>query len=174
MIAFPQNNHGKDSGWGKARGKMRRLITIAVVMVVIAAGGAGAWYWWQQHKLALPAGFAKANGRLESEQVEIATKLAGRIAVILVSEGQLVDAGQVVARMDTTELEAQLRAAEAQVSVAEHQKKQAESRHCSAGQQSNLRQARARSGEHPLRKEVWDAGAARPEAQPVHGRPGGL
>jgi HlyD family secretion protein len=126
MIAFPQNNHGKDSGRGKARGKMRRLITIAVVMVVIAAGGAGVWYWWQQHKLALPAGFAKANGRLESEQVEIATKLAGRIAVILVSEGQLVDAGQVVARMDTTELEAQLRAAEAQVSVAEHQKKQAE------------------------------------------------
>jgi multidrug resistance efflux pump len=99
------------AGEGKARGKRMRLIPVAIVMVVIAVGAGGAWYWWQQQKLALPAGIAKANGRLESEQVEIAAKLAGRIAAVLVSEGQLVDAGQVVARMDTTELEAQLQAA---------------------------------------------------------------
>jgi HlyD family secretion protein len=95
-------------------------------MGIVAVGGAGAWYWWQQQKLALPAGIAKANGRLESEQVEIAAKYAGRIAVVLASEGQMVDAGQVVARMDTTELETQLQAAKAQVRVAEYQKTQAE------------------------------------------------
>jgi HlyD family secretion protein len=117
----------RSPGWrGKSTGKMRRLIPVVLVMGIMASGAAGAWYWWQQQKLALPAGFAKANGRLEAEQVEIATKLAGRIAVVLVKEGQMVDAGQVVARMDTTELEAQLQAAEAQVSVAEHQKTQAE------------------------------------------------
>jgi HlyD family secretion protein len=114
------------AGEQKARGKMRWFIPFAVIMIAIAGGGAGGLYWWQQHKLALPAGFAKANGRLESEQVEITTKLAGRIAVVLVNEGQMVDAGQVVARMDTTELEAQVQAAKAQVSVAEHQKTQAE------------------------------------------------
>lgn len=62
----------------------------------------------------LPGGFASANGRLESEQVEIATKLAGRIAEVLVKEGDEVERSQVVARMDVTDIQAQLRAAEAQ------------------------------------------------------------
>jgi HlyD family secretion protein len=62
----------------------------------------------------LPDGFASANGRLESEQVEIATKLPGRIAEVLVKEGELVDQGQVLARMDISELQAQLQGAEAQ------------------------------------------------------------
>lgn len=62
----------------------------------------------------LPAGFASANGRLESEQVEIATKLPGRIAEVLVKEGEAVDQGQVLARMDVADIRAQLSAAEAQ------------------------------------------------------------
>jgi HlyD family secretion protein len=61
----------------------------------------------------LPEGFASANGRLESEQVEIATKIPGRIAEVLVKEGQLVEQGQVLARMDVSEMQAQLRGAEA-------------------------------------------------------------
>jgi HlyD family secretion protein len=73
----------------------------------------------------LPRGIKKTNGRLESEQVEIATKYAGRIAEVLAREGQAVGAGQVLARMETSELEAQIRAAEAQVRKAEHEKTQA-------------------------------------------------
>ena len=73
-----------------------------------------------------PPGIAKANGRLEAEQVEIATKYAGRIAEVLAREGEMVDGGQVVARMDTVELEAQLAAAKADVQEAEHEKVQAE------------------------------------------------
>ena len=105
---------------------MRRLIPIATAVGIVAIGAAGAWYWWQQQKFVLPAGFAKANGRLEAEQVQIATKLPGRIAVVLAIEGDMISPGQVVARMDTTQLEAQLQAAKAQVNVAEHQKTQAE------------------------------------------------
>jgi len=45
-----------------------------------------------------------ANGRLEAEQVQIATKYAGRIAEVLAREGDMVDAGQIVARMDTVEI----------------------------------------------------------------------
>ncbi|MBB4197854.1 efflux transporter periplasmic adaptor subunit [Rhodoblastus sphagnicola] len=63
---------------------------------------------------ALPEGFSSANGRLESEQVEIATKLPGRIAEVLVKEGDAVDQGQVLARMDVADIRAQLSAAEAQ------------------------------------------------------------
>jgi HlyD family secretion protein len=68
--------------------------------------------------------------------VEIATKLPGRIATVLVNEGRMVDAGQVVARMDTSTLDAELQAAKAQVDVAEHQKTESEA--TIVQQESNL------------------------------------
>jgi HlyD family secretion protein len=55
------------------------------------------------------------NGRIEATEIDIATKLAGRIKEVLAKEGDTVQAGQVVARMDTQTLEAELRQAEAQV-----------------------------------------------------------
>src|SRR5262249_91795 len=82
----------------------------------------GPWYWWQQELNALPPFSAKANGRLEAQQVEIATKYPGRIAVVLAKEGDTVQAGAVLARMDTAELEAQLQSAKAQVRKAEAEK----------------------------------------------------
>jgi HlyD family secretion protein len=106
--------------------KRRRLGWLIVMACIVAAGGTGGWYWWQQQLHALPAGIAKANGRLEAEQVQIATKYAGRIAKVLAREGDMVDGGQIVARMDTVELDAQLAAAKADVQQAEHEKVEAE------------------------------------------------
>jgi HlyD family secretion protein len=99
---------------------------LLVTAIVLAVAGVGGWYWWQEQLRALPPGIAKANGRLEAERVEIATKYPGRIATVLAVEGQMVDGGEVVARMDTKELEAQLRAAQAQVVRAQHAKTLAE------------------------------------------------
>src|SRR5690606_26512746 len=63
----------------------------------------------------LPAGFASGNGRIEAVEIDVATKIAGRIKEILANEGDFVTAGQVLARMDTEQLQAQLRQAEAQL-----------------------------------------------------------
>ncbi|MGF7159535.1 HlyD family secretion protein [Rhodoligotrophos appendicifer] len=63
----------------------------------------------------LPRDVASSNGRIEAEQILVSAKFAGRIAELLVEEGQTVEAGSVVGRMDTSELEAQLKGAEAQV-----------------------------------------------------------
>ena len=106
--------------------KRRVLVPLLVTALVVALAGGGGWYWWQEQLRALPPGIAKANGRLEAERVDIATKYSGRIAAVLAIEGQMVDAGEVVARMDTKELEAQLRAARAQVVRAQHAKTLAE------------------------------------------------
>jgi HlyD family secretion protein len=111
-----------------ARKPVRWRIWLLVLACIMAAGGAGGWYWWQQQLNALPPGIAPANGRLEAEQVEISAKLAGRIVVVLVKEGDMVHAGDVLARMDTSTLEAERQAAEAQVRVAEHQKTEAEAK----------------------------------------------
>jgi HlyD family secretion protein len=110
----------------KAPGKRKWVRPLLIVLAVAAAAAGGGWYWWQQQLAALPEGIAKANGRLESEQVEIATKYSGRIAAVFAREGQMVDSGEVVARMDTVELQAQLRAADASVVRSEHEQTQAE------------------------------------------------
>jgi HlyD family secretion protein len=102
--------------------KRKLPVGLLVLACMVVLGGAGAWYWWQQQLNALPPGIAKANGRLEAEQVEIATKYPGRITVVLVKEGDTVQAGAVLARMDTAELEAQLASAKAQVRKAEAEK----------------------------------------------------
>jgi len=62
----------------------------------------------------LPEGFTVGNGRIEATEIDVATKLSGRIKEVLVDEGAIVEAEQVVARMDTQTLEAQLRQAQAQ------------------------------------------------------------
>jgi HlyD family secretion protein len=63
----------------------------------------------------VPEGFALTNGRLEATKVYITTKYQGRIEDVVVREGDTIDVGQVLARMDTRTLKAQLRQAEAQV-----------------------------------------------------------
>lgn len=60
------------------------------------------------------------NGRIEAVEIDIAAKTAGRVKALLVHEGQLVTAGQVVAVMDSQTLEAEKRQAEAQLQEALH------------------------------------------------------
>ena len=100
------------------RGARWRRILLAAI--VIAVGAAGGTYWFTHNGPALPSGIAWSNGRLEADEIDIDTKFAGRIAAILADEGDMVHAGQVVARMDTRDLEASLHQAEAQIAQAEH------------------------------------------------------
>ena len=73
-----------------------------------------------------PEGFAKTNGRIEAERFDIATKFAGRLQEVNGKEGDYVKAAQVLARLDTSELDAQRREAEATKVQAEQQLAQAQ------------------------------------------------
>lgn len=73
-----------------------------------------------------PEGFAKTNGRIEAERIDIATKFAGRLVAVNVKEGDLVRKGQLLAQLDTAELEAQRTEAEALKVQAQQQRAQAE------------------------------------------------
>jgi HlyD family secretion protein len=90
----------------------KKLIFLTVAVAVV---GGGVVAWLILSKPALPHGFAASNGRLEAKQVDVATKYQGRIADVLADEGDTVDAGQIVAKMDTQPLEAELRNAEAKI-----------------------------------------------------------
>lgn len=88
--------------------------------LVLAAGAVAAWYGLRP--AGLGEGFASGNGRIEATELDVATKLAGRVAEIAVDEGDFVTQGQVLARMDTQVLEAQLAQARAEVRRAENAK----------------------------------------------------
>lgn len=86
---------------------------IGIVVVVAAVA------WWMLRPAGVPEGFAASNGRIEATEVDIATKIAGRIDTILVSEGQFVRQGEVLAKMDTRVLNEQRQEAIAQIKEAE-------------------------------------------------------
>ena len=102
---------------------MSRRVILIIVAVVVVGGGAVAWF--VLHNPGLPPGFAGANGRLEAKQVDVATKYQGRIKDVLADEGDTVDAGQIVAKMDTEPLEAQLRSDEAKIKEAQDNRRTA-------------------------------------------------
>jgi HlyD family secretion protein len=107
-------------------------------MLLLAA--AGIYFWTKAQSSGPGAGFVSGNGRVEATEIAIATKLAGRVENILVSEGDFVQAGQPLAEMQTDVLEAQrdealaqsrnasnsVSSAKAQVTVRESEKAAAE------------------------------------------------
>jgi len=94
------------------RGRLQKVFIFGLFLALTSTGG---YFLYQQRPTGLPAGFASGNGRLEAVEVDIATKIAGRLAELGPREGDMVEAGVVVARLDADDLRAQLRADEAQV-----------------------------------------------------------
>ena len=97
--------------------RWQRRANFALVPLAIAAA---AGWWWFHSQPALPPGFAYGNGRLEADEVDIDTKFAGRILELRVDEGDLVKTGQVLAVMDTRDLQAQLKQYQQLVLEAQH------------------------------------------------------
>ncbi len=99
---------GRRSVWA------RRLAILALI------GGGIGYVVWQAHRApAIPAYIVYGNGRLEADPIDIDTKFAGRIAELRVDEGDKVVAGQVLAVMDTRDLEQTLKKGEAQIEQAQ-------------------------------------------------------
>jgi len=94
-----------------------RRLAFAVVAAAIAFVG---WQeWTRRQATTLPAGIVSGNGRIESIQVDVAAKYAGRVKAIAAREGDLVEPGQLIVTMDTAELEAELAKARAKIAEAE-------------------------------------------------------
>ena len=107
------------------------LIRSAALLAALVA----AVFAWQSYGLKEgESGLVSGNGRIEAVEIDVATRIAGRVKEIRVREGEFVTAGQVVALMDTDVLEAQHRQAEAQL-------QQANSTVATAGSQIAQRQS---------------------------------
>lgn len=97
----------------------RRWFRRAVLPLVLLIAATAAGYWWVHSGPGLPPGIAWGNGRLEADEIDIDTKFAARIFKLFADEGDLVQPSQVVAVMDTRDLQASLKRDRALVSQAQ-------------------------------------------------------
>jgi HlyD family secretion protein len=102
----------------RTRNVRRLRLSIGLLAILLGAGGAG-FYWWKHSQSQLPVGISWGNGRLEADEIDIDTKFPGRIAELNADIGDMVSAGQVVARMDTRDLQESLKKGQAQVKQAQ-------------------------------------------------------
>ena len=96
--------------------------------------------------LTMPAGIVKAEGRIEATQVDVSSKYAGEVVDVAVQEGDKVAVGQVIARMRSPELEAQLRAAQSELRSA----KEAQAQDAIKAAEAKVEQIKSMIGELTL------------------------
>ena len=96
--------------------KDRKKLLIPLVLLVALAGGTG-YYFWQRAEN--NHGRIRVSGTVEVTQAELSFKLPGRVEARLVSEGDRVEAGAVIARLESGELNQQVALQKALVRVAE-------------------------------------------------------
>lgn len=97
--------------------RVRKVLSLRwfwIVAIVIAA--AVGWYLTQRFaEPELPDWIAAGNGRIEAVAIDISARTGGRVREIVAEEGQSVSRGEVLAQIDTQQLDAQLREARAQL-----------------------------------------------------------
>jgi len=79
-----------------------------IVWAVVIIGIAFFVYLGINKESASYEGIASGNGRIEAVEINVATKVAGRLDNVWVEEGQFVLTGDKLAKIDTTTLEAEL------------------------------------------------------------------
>ena len=96
----------------KPKSAFRKFIPL---LIILAVAGIAYYLYTQTLEEGFGPGFAGGNGRLEGTEIDVASKLAGRLIEVHVDEGDFVEKDQVLAVMQTDVLEAQLNEAKAQV-----------------------------------------------------------
>jgi len=120
----------------------QKLVLAAIAAAVLVIGGV-------VYFVLKPSGpgksFASGNGRIEATEIDVATKLPGRVQKIMVNEGDFVQVGEPLAQMQTDVLDAQRDEAQAQSQQAMTAVASAEAQ--VAARQSDLAAAQATVGQ---------------------------
>lgn len=89
--------------------------TFRVLLLAVAAAGVGAC---QNEE---PATAARVSGQVEATEIQVAPEIAGRIVEMSISEGDRLKRGDVIARLDTQDVELALQRARAERAQADAQ-----------------------------------------------------
>ncbi|MBP2651417.1 MAG: emrA 2 [Firmicutes bacterium] len=88
------------------------IIFIGILFLVVGVVGGG-WWWYQSTKLV-----STDDARVSGTIVNVSPKISGRIAEVLVKDGDTVKAGQLLAKLDSGDAAVQRKQAEAALEVA--------------------------------------------------------
>ncbi len=97
----------------------RKMPATVLVVVAIAVVAIGLWLAWRPQP-------AQVQGIVDAREYRIASKVTGRLAEVLVAEGEKVTAGQLLARIDSPEVFAKQAQADAAIEAAQSQADKAE------------------------------------------------
>ncbi|MGE5072421.1 MAG: biotin/lipoyl-binding protein, partial [Anaerolineae bacterium] len=132
------------------KGRRSRLIIVAIVLVAVVAG-----YFGIHATASTSSGALKASGTIEATTVNVSPELPGKVQEVLVEEGQAVQPGQVLFRLDGTLLSAQRDAAAAGLTVAQSAAQTAQAGYQSAQAQFTAAQTAARLQARSTRLSDW-------------------
>jgi len=105
----------------KPKRSKKPLILLLGGLVMVASISTSTWYYLHR---AVPTGL-QLSGRIEGYETDIGVKIPGGVSFVAVREGDKVTKGQVIAKLDDAEIQAQLSGARAKFSAAQQQVKQA-------------------------------------------------
>lgn len=107
---------------------------VIIILVLALVSGGGYWYYsrnpqaWQQAQTRLGLAATEgdnadliASGSVEADEIKLAAEVSGRIVELTVDQGDMIEAGQTVVKIDAALLEAQSQQIEAQIALAEAQ-----------------------------------------------------
>jgi HlyD family secretion protein len=125
---------------------MNRRRIVPIVIVVLLVLGAAGWYWWSSRATVDP-GTVVVSGTVDANQVQVTSLLGGRVVKAELAEGNAVNGGVTLYRIDDSALKLQVDQAAAGVRAANAAYKQAvkddESKADIAAAKAQLDQARA-------------------------------
>ncbi len=129
---------------------LRRSLLLLLLFAVAIAGAV--WYYRQPADVS--SDLLYGNSRLEATEVDVATKIAGRVASVYADEGDHLQQHQKIAELEVNDIRAQLRAAEAQILQAQQSKQEALAGVASAQSQYNLAKVTLERSEKLMSKHV--------------------
>ncbi len=104
---------------------MKRARIAVIVVLVLAGAVAGTWWYLNPSAPPVAAGGIAASGFIEARNVSVSPEIGGRVIFIGADEGDRVQAGTALVKVDDSLLKAHLKQAEAAVAVAQANLQQA-------------------------------------------------
>ena len=111
---------GKDAGIVESKRRHPRFLLLPLGLLVAAVAGV-TWHFLSSTQVKP----LQVSGRIEGYETNLGTKVAGRVELVAVREGDAVHKGQIIAQLDDSELRAQLRGTTARLLAAQQQERQA-------------------------------------------------
>ena len=93
----------------------KQAIFVVIGIIIIGLG----WFFWRQQANKVPEGFIVAGGRIEGREVNVSSRVQGRILKLMADEGNTVKKGQILAVLDSEQIQAQVASAQENLKTAQ-------------------------------------------------------